>query len=720
MLAGTALDGDLGTDSLTSIENVIGSLGDDFIAANDVANEINGGDGTDTLYYAGAESDYTISAPNAAIGGYTITRNAVPTDIDIVRNIENVIFLGGAGSPPAGAEAAGGSVTLAAVGILGDAGTAGTDDLLGGEGGDTLNGGAGDDFGEGGDGNDSIDGGTGDDELAGGDGNDTLFGGDDDDVIIGGSGLGDDSYDGGSGIDTVRYTSVASAFSVTANLTTGIATGSQIGTDTLSGFENLIGGQGADLITGNTQANNLLGEAGADQIFGEVGNDTLEGGSGNDSLFGGADNDFLFGDSDDDVLHGGAGDDVLDGGANALGGGDTADYADATGTGVTVNLAIAGGQAVGGGLGTDTLSGIENVIGSALGDQLTGDGNVNTLTGGGGVDTMSGGDGNDVIYGDDGDDAISGDGGADFMYGGLGDDRFVVDTYAGEAVVEFSGQGTDVVYAMIDYAVGLNIEQIILVEGSAAVNAGGGEDNNVIIGNTAANVIYAYGGDDVLAGGDGDDSLLGMDGNDAIDGQGGNDQMIGGIGNDSFVINSISDVAAEFNGITEGIDTVYAHIDYTLGGSIEQLILVEGTAAVNGAGDSNDNVVIGNSAANTLYGNDGGDTLYGFANDDVLVGGNGNDIIDSGTGNDNISGNADADLFKFAAGDGFDLVNDFSAAEGDQLVISSALAADLAAFIAAGTTVSGSAVYSFGGGTQTITLSGVAHDSLVAADVIFF
>ena len=436
----------------------------------------------------------------------------------------------------------------------------------------------------------------------------------------------------------------------------------------------------------------------------------IVGGSGADNLTGTTEEEEITGLAGNDTVRGGIGDDTLDGGANDAAG-DSADYSDATGSGVTVSLAIAGAQAVGGGRGSDTLIGIENLIGSTLTDTLVGDDTGNTL---------SGGAGDDVIYGGDGDDNISGDGGADFMYGGIGDDRFVVDTYAGEAVVENAGEGTDVVYATIDYTVGLNIEQIIMVEGSAAVNAGGGDTDNVIIGNSAANVIYAYGGNDVLSGGDGDDSLLGMDGNDAIDGQGGNDQMIGGLGDDSFVINSISDAAAEFNGTAEGIDTVYAHIDYTLGGSIEQLILVEGTAAVAGAGDANNNVIIGNSAVNTIYGNDGADTLYGFANNDVLVGGDGADILDSGTGDDNLSGNADADLFKFAVGDGLDVINDFSAAQVDRLVISSALAADFAAFQAAGTTVSGNAVYTFGGGTQTITLTGVNHASFVAADVVFF
>ena len=445
--------------------------------------------------------------------------------------------------------------------------------------------------------------------------------------------------------------------------------------------ENATGGSGADTITGNASANSLIGNNGADSLAGGAGSDTLSGGVGNDTLDGG---------SNDAV-------------------GDTATFADASGSGVTVSLAVVGGQAVGGGRGTDTLIGIENLIGSGLADTLTGDTFGNALSGGAGVDTIFGGAGNDNI---------SGDGGADIMHGGSGDDRFVVDTYAGEAVVELLGEGTDTVYAYIDYTLGLNIEQIILVEGSAAVNAGGGEDGNVIIGNSAANTIYGYGGNDVISGGGGADSLLGMDGNDAIDGQGGNDQMIGGLGDDLFVIDSISDVAAEFFG--EGIDTVYADIDYTLGGNIEQLILREGSAAVNGAGDADNNVIIGNSAVNTIYGNDGADTLYGFANNDVLVGGNGQDIIDSGAGNDNLSGNADADQFKFAAGDGLDIVTDFSGAQGDQLVISTALAANFAAFVAAGTTVNGNAVYTFGGGAQTITLAGVTHTSLVAADVLFF
>ena len=61
------------------------------------------------------------------------------------------------------------------------------------------------------------------------------------------------------------------------------------------------------------------------------------------------------------------------------------------------------------------------------------------------------------------------------------------------------------------------------------------------------------------------------------------------------------------------------------------------------------------------------------ANNDALVFDEGGNDTLGGEGSDNISGNADTDVFKFAAGDGLDVVNDFSRAQGDQLVISSAL-----------------------------------------------
>ena len=56
----------------------------------------------------------------------------------------------------------------------------------------------------------------------------------------------------------------------------------------------------------------------------------------------------------------------------------------------------------------------------------------------------------------------------------------------------------------------------------------------------------------------------------------------------------------------------------------------------------------------------GSDTVVGGAGDDVLSGGAGDDLIVGGSGEDTMAGGAGIDRFRFQAGDGSDIVNDFS------------------------------------------------------------
>ncbi|MDE2378885.1 cadherin-like domain-containing protein [Bradyrhizobium sp.] len=94
--------------------------------------------------------------------------------------------------------------------------------------------------------------------------------------------------------------------------------------------------------------------------------------------------DTLVGDGNNNVLEGGFGHNTLDGG----GGSDTASYQHAT-TGVTVDLGISGvAQTVAAGM-QDTLTNIENVIGSSHDDTLTGTGS-SVLEGGAGDDHLIG------------------------------------------------------------------------------------------------------------------------------------------------------------------------------------------------------------------------------------------------------------------------------------------------------------------------------------------
>ena len=217
--------------------------------------------------------------------------------------------------------------------------------LLGGGGNDTLDGGIGDDWLSGGgginwasyaratdsvtvnlaagisDGADGIDnlqsiqnvlGGNSADEIRGnnsanlldggsGAGNDTLnaFGGND--TLIGG--LGDDSVAGGSGTDWASYANASSG--ITVNLGVGTSSGAD-GNDSLTGIENVLGGNGNDFIQGNSLANVLNGGAGDDTISGGAGNDLLDFGAGNENYLRGAS------ETGNDTLIGGDGNDTLD------------------------------------------------------------------------------------------------------------------------------------------------------------------------------------------------------------------------------------------------------------------------------------------------------------------------------------------------------------------------------------------------------------------------
>src|SRR5207249_3270847 len=65
-----------------------------------------------------------------------------------------------------------------------------------------------------------------------------------------------------------------------------------------------------------------------------------------------------------------------------------------------------------------------------------------------------------------------------------------------------------------------------------------------------------------------------------------------------------------------------------------------GTTAINGTGNTLDNVLTGNSAANVLTGNAGNDTLDGGAGNDTLRGGTGNDTYVVDAAGDSVTENA--------------------------------------------------------------------------------
>ena len=324
-------------------------------------------------------------------------------------------------------------------------GDAGADVLEGGAGADHLLGGDGDDLLLGGFGDDTLQGGAGADHLVGGGGNDmviyatlqsaitvdlvtqtiTGLGDADGDSIEGISsvdatafddhltgnaddntfrpGLGDDTVLAGDGFDWVDYSTVDSAIRIDLRAQGKAQDRWGAGFDYLDGIEAVIGSPFNDYLLGDSGYNELHGgdgrdvirsKGGDDRLFGNDGPDKLEGDTGNEILTGGLGGDELLGLSGNDTLYGNEGDDFL------YGGRDNDELYGHTGE-----------DRLRGNLGSDTLYGGE-------GDD--------DLRGGGGNDSLEGGDGADFMLGENGNDTLWGGAGNDVMQGGTSRDTYML------------------------------------------------------------------------------------------------------------------------------------------------------------------------------------------------------------------------------------------------------------------------------------------------------
>jgi Ca2+-binding RTX toxin-like protein len=228
----------------------------------------------------------------------------------------------------------------------------------------------------------------------------------------------------------------------------------------------------------------------------------------------------------------------------------------------------------------------------------------------------------DVIEGLEGNDTLNGAAGPDTLIGGLGNDVYVVDN-AGDTIIENAGEGTDTVRSYLSATLGANLENLTLL-GTAAIDGGGNELNNVLTGNAAANI------------------LNGGDGNDTLNGAAGADTMRGGTGNDTYYVDDSGDAVTEL--ADAGTDRVISTISYVLGDNLENLTL-SGTEAIDGTGNALNNTLVGNTASNTLSGLGGDDRITGGASADVLLGGEGNDVLNGSAGADTMLGGVGNDTY---------------------------------------------------------------------------
>ncbi len=90
--------------------------------------------------------------------------------------------------------------------------------------------------------------------------------------------------------------------------------------------------------------------------------------------------------------------------------------------------------------------------------------------------------------------------------------------------------------------------------------------------------------------------------------------MFGGAGNDAYFVDNAGDATIE--NADEGNDVVFSTAHMRLSANVEYLVL-QGSANLQGGGNSLNNVIIGNSGNNLLDGDAGADGMFGGAGNDV-------------------------------------------------------------------------------------------------------
>ena len=151
---------------------------------------------------------------------------------------------------------------------------------------------------------DRIEAGGGNDEIYTGDGSDSVDAGSGDDLIIASSGVWDDNYNGGAGVDKIDYSSIRNQ--LTIDLSLGYAKGEDIGRDDLANIENVLAGEGADLIYLDQLDNTAIGSLGNDSFFESPlgGDDLLFGNDGDDTF------EWSIADEGSLIIEGGSGSDT--------------------------------------------------------------------------------------------------------------------------------------------------------------------------------------------------------------------------------------------------------------------------------------------------------------------------------------------------------------------------------------------------------------------------
>lgn len=293
-----------------------------------------------------------------------------------------------------------------------------------------------------------------------------------------------------NGDGLVRLDLRFAAGAIVADLEAGTIIDGDGFTDTIS-----ISGTGGTVeLRGSDLADTMTGSAWDENFISEQGNDTVDGGAGWDVMR------------------------YDRPGADAV----TVDLVAGTASGTWDGIAF-----------TQTLSNIEEIRGSLEGDDnIAGSDLAEWFDGNGGDDSLDAAGGDDTLIGGEGHDDLSAGRGEDRVEGNAGDDRVI--TGRGKDFAD-GGTGRDTLEGEKgnDTLLGGNGDDS-LSGGQNNDNLEGGKGNDTVLGDEGKDRIKGGSGNDDLKGGEGKDRLQGGDGKDAVIGNSGNDRLAGGAGKDTL------------------------------------------------------------------------------------------------------------------------------------------------------------------------------------------
>jgi len=397
-------------------------------------------------------------------------------------------------------------------------------------------------------------------------------------------------------------------------------------------YNTIIGTPFNDLLVGTAVDDLIIALQGNDQIIGSFGNDLIVGDTGIDTVDYSELGQAVTLQATGIVQKGRAGTDTLNGIETIIGAkgqANTIDTSTTTGSTTSVSVNLSANSLIVNGVPTIgtlnfTVQRFVNVIGTTQNDSIIGDDNNNLLIGGQGNDEIFGFNGNDTVQGGAGDDVIGGGSRNNLATSRLGDGNDIVQGEGGNDVL-IGGTGNDTLDGGtdLDTADYSNLGTAIALQATGIVNKGVAGIDQIL---NIETIIGATRQANTIDGSTGTSTTTSFNVN---------------LSTNSLIVNGVPVLG-------------------TLNFNVQNFVNVTGTSQAD--------TIVGNNQSNLLIGGRGNDQISGLGGKDTIIGVDPNSLQPGINEVDTLTGGADPDKFVlgdaknpyYVGGGGFAGLNDFA------------------------------------------------------------